>query len=44
MKRHTPTPYEKLRQQIWHIWPDATEWQDIDIPFDSPFRQDTLTK
>lgn len=39
MKRPVLTPEEKLWQQVWRTWPDAMQYEQIDTPFDAPFRR-----
>jgi len=39
MKRPALTPEEKLWQQVWRTWPDAMKYEQIDTPFDTPFRR-----
>lgn len=41
MKRRALTPEEQLWQQVWRVWPDAMEYEQIDTPFDAPFRRTT---
>ena len=42
MKRRVAmTPDEKLWQQVWRVWPDAMQYEQIDTPFDAPFRRAT---
>jgi hypothetical protein len=38
MKRPTFTPEEKLWQQVWRVWPDAMQYEQVETPFDAPFR------
>lgn len=39
MKRRALTPDEKLWQQVWRTWPDAMQYEQIETPFDAPFRR-----
>ncbi len=39
MKRPILTPDEKLWQQVWRTWPDAMQYEQIDTPFEAPFRR-----
>jgi hypothetical protein len=41
MKRPPLTPEEKLWQQVWRTWPDAMKYEQIETPFDGPFRRAT---
>jgi hypothetical protein len=41
MKRRTLTPEEKLWQQVWRTWPNAMEYEQLETPFDAPFRRTT---
>lgn len=39
MKRPLLTPDEKLWQQVWRVWPNAMQYEQIEeTPFDAPFR------
>ena len=39
MKRPVLTPEEKLWQQVWRTWPNAMQYEQMDVPFDAPFRR-----
>ncbi|MBC7581373.1 hypothetical protein H7097_00710 [Aeromicrobium sp.] len=42
MKRRSAlTPDEKLWQQVWRVWPDAMQYEQIETPFEAPFRRAT---
>lgn len=38
MKRHSLTPEEKLWQQVWRVWPDAMQYEQVETPFEAPYR------
>jgi predicted transcriptional regulator YdeE len=38
MKRPALTPEEKLWQQVWRVWPDAMQYEQIETPFEAPLR------
>jgi hypothetical protein len=44
MKRRIDlTPEEQLWQQVWRVWPDAMQYEQLETPFDGPFRRVTRT-
>jgi hypothetical protein len=38
MKRHTLTPEERLWRQVWRVWPEAMQYEQVETPFDAPQR------
>ncbi len=42
MKRRADlTPEEQLWQQVWRVWPEAMQYEQLETPFDGSLRRAT---